>query len=110
MFNRGGRFRRNDDGNGESGRSCVLEGGPTSESRSPILAVLLTVSQMLPYAVSGLLLLAIGAGRVVDAALIAGCTAKAVFELADRSDSRPGENDAECRGKADDGGCVAGSV
>jgi hypothetical protein len=65
---------------------------------------------MLPHAVSGLLLLAIGAGRVVDAASIAGCTAEVIFELADRGGGNAGEKDAERRREADDGGCVAGSV
>jgi hypothetical protein len=65
---------------------------------------------MLPYAVSGLLLLAIGAGRVVDAALIAGCTAKVIFELADRGGGNAGEKDAKRRREADDGGCVTGSL
>jgi len=73
------------------------------KSRNPKLPVLLTVGQMLPYAVSRLLLFTVGARRVVDAVSVASRTTKAVLEGVDCSGGDAREGDAESRGEADDG-------
>ena len=93
----GRRFRRGDDGTGEAGRPSVLQGRRGSESRSPKLAMLLTVRQMLPHAVPRLLRLTVGAGRVVDAASIAGCAAEAVFDGVDRGEGSGTQTDSKSR-------------
>lgn len=100
----GRRFRRRHSGNGETGRSSVLQGCGGSKSRSPKLAVLLAVRQMLPHTVPRLLRLAVGARRVVDALGITGCAAEPVFEGVDRGGGGRGQADSESRRETNDGG------
>lgn len=100
----GRRFRRRHSGNGETRRSSILQGRGGSKSRSPKLAMLLAVRQMLPHTVPRLLYLAVGARRVVDALGITGCAAEAVFEGIDRGGGGRAQADSKSRRETDYGG------
>jgi hypothetical protein len=72
------------------------------KSRNPKLLVLLTVGQMLPDAVSRLLLFTVRTRRIVDALSVASGTANAVLEGVDCGGGDARQGDAESRGQADD--------
>jgi len=101
----GSRFLRRRELDASSGRSMDPQGDLLlpCETRTPKLPVLLTVDQMLPHAVSRLLLFAVRTRRIVDALRIASRTTKAVFEGVESCGGDAGEGNAEGRGEAENG-------